>query len=131
VSYAGSGWGASTIIQYGTGTPYTPKRNTDVSALLTNSQIKPEFFNIDLQAYAVIPMKPITLNIFLRVFNLLDIRNEVGVYDDTGVAWTTLYETQARATNPSQRVNTLDQWFRNPTQYSEPRRIELGMTMEF
>jgi outer membrane receptor for ferrienterochelin and colicin len=131
MTYAGTGWGASAIIQYGTGTPYSPRRNADVSALLTNSQTKPGFFNIDLQAYYKFALNPLNLTAFLRVFNVLDIRNEFGVYDDTGRSWTTLYETQALATNPNQHVNTLDQWFHNPTQYSEPRRIELGLTMEF
>jgi hypothetical protein len=28
-------------------------------------------------------------------------------------------------------VNSLDQWYTQPSFYSEPRRIELGLNMEF
>ena len=131
LSYAVTHWGASTIVQYGSGTPYTPRRFTDITALLTNSQAKPSFFNMDLRAYYEFTVSTIKLVAFARVFNIFDIRNETGVYDDTGRSGITIDESRARATNPNQRVNTLDQWFHVPTQYSEPRRIELGMNLEF
>ena len=50
-SYAAESWGLSAITQYGSGTPYTPRRAADITTLLTNSQLKPGFFNIDLRAY--------------------------------------------------------------------------------
>jgi hypothetical protein len=53
------------------------------------------------------------------------------VYDDTGRAgFTTDYET-ALQSNPPQIINTLDEWFRRPTNYSEPRRVEFGVNLEF
>jgi hypothetical protein len=72
-----------------------------------------------------------TLVLQLRVYNIFDIRNEINVYNDTGRAGITIDETYAAATNPAQRVNTLDQWFHTPSQYSEPRRIEIGLNLEF
>ena len=131
VTYAATHWGGSTIIQYGSGLPYTPRRNTDVTALLTNSGSKPPTFNVDLQAYYEFLLNPFKLVAFLRVFNLFDIRNEIDVYDDTGRAGMTIDETHALQTNPRQRVNSIDQWFHTPIQYSEPRRIEIGMNLEF
>jgi len=68
---------------------------------------------------------------FARVFNVLDTRNEVEVWNDTGRAGYTTYEEQARQTNPSEAINTLSQWYTQPTYYSEPRRIELGLNLEF
>ncbi len=130
-SYAASSWGASLIGQYGSGTPYTPRRSSDVTALLNNAQVKPSFVNLDAQAFYQIPVQPFNVVMFLRVFNLLDIRNETEVFDDTGRAgFTTDYEQAVKA-NPSQLVNTLDEWFRRPTNYSEPRRIEFGVNLEF
>lgn len=131
VSYSAPSWGASSIIQYGSGTPYTPRRVTDITALLTNSQSKPEFFNVDIQSFYVLPVSSFRVVAFVRVFNVFDIRNVTGVYDDTGQASFTLDQARALATNPRQRVNTIEQWFLTPTQYSEPRRIEVGLNMEF
>ncbi|MFN0157731.1 MAG: TonB-dependent receptor plug domain-containing protein, partial [Bacteroidota bacterium] len=130
-SYTGSNWGASLISQYGSGQPYTPRRSQDVSALLTNSQTKPEFFNMDARAYYEIPLDAFRIVTFIRVFNLLDTRNELNVFDDTGQAdFTTDYQ-QAVSQNTSQLVNSIDDWFRRPGNYSEPRRIEFGVNLEF
>lgn len=130
-SYAAPNWGASVIGQYGSGTPYTPRRSADVTALLNNSETKPEFANLDAQAFYQIPIDPINIVAFIRVFNVFDIRNETTVYDDTGRAgFTTDYDRAVQA-NTSQIINTIDEWFRRPTYYSEPRRIEFGMNLEF
>jgi hypothetical protein len=131
LTYAASCWGASTIMQYGSGLPFTPRRTTDVTALLTNSQLKPATINVDMQGYYEFHLDPLKLVAYLRVFNIFDIRNEINVYDDTGRAGVTLDETNAAQTNPKQYVNSLNQFYHTPTQYSEPRRIEFGMNLEF
>ncbi|MDP1676114.1 MAG: TonB-dependent receptor [Bacteroidota bacterium] len=131
IAFSGGNWGLSTIAQFGTGTPYTPRKSEDVSTLLTNSEIKPTFFNVDLQTYYLFDLDAVKFNLFARVFNLFDFRNETSVYDDTGRAGSTKDEATAQSQNTSQRVNTIDQWFSVPTNYSEPRRIEIGMNLEF
>jgi len=128
VSYGAADWGTSLIAQWGSGLPYTPRRSEDITSLLTNSQRKPSYFNVDLKAYKVFKLGPGELTLFLRVFNLLDQLNEINVYDDTGRAGFTHDEELARATNPFEYINSLDEWYNNPTHYSEPRRIELGIT---
>jgi len=131
IAYSGSNWGLSGIGQFGSGTPYTPRKSQDVSTLLTNSEIKPNFFKVDLQSYYQFNLDVLKLVFFARVFNLFDFRNETRVFDDTGRAGFTIDEANAQKANPTQRVNTLDQWFANPANYSEPRRIEFGMNLEF
>jgi hypothetical protein len=131
LSYAGRGYGASLIGQLGSGLPYTPRSTADISTLLTNSQRKPGNLNVDLRAYKEFRLRPGVLTVFLRVFNLLDRLNEVNVYTDTGRAGFTYDEQVARASNPLQLVNSLEDWFTNPTHYSEPRRVELGLTFDF
>jgi len=131
VSYTAKEWGASIIGQFGSGLPYTPRRSEDITTLLTNSQRKPSSYNVDLRAYKDFKFGPTTVTLFIRVFNLFDTLNELNVYDDTGRAGFTIDERKARATNPPQLINTLDDWFTNPTHYSEPRRIELGITYTF
>ena len=44
-------WGASIIGSYGSGFPYTPSQSLNISSLLTNSELKPTTFNVDLRAY--------------------------------------------------------------------------------
>jgi hypothetical protein len=131
MAYTQRNYGVSFIAQYGTGTPYTPRRSVDITTLLTNSQVKPTFFNVDAMAHYAIEFNPLRFVLFARAFNLLDIRNEVGVFNDTGRAGFTIDKQRISNTNPPERVNTIDQWFTIPTHYSEPRRIEIGVNIEF
>ncbi|MBN2008876.1 TonB-dependent receptor [candidate division KSB1 bacterium] len=131
VSYSARSWGCSLIGQYGSGLPYTPRAVQDISTLLTNSEWKPSSFNVDLRAYKDIPTAVGNINLFVRIFNLFDNLNQINVYDDTGKAGFTLDEAEARSSNPNELVNTIDDWFTNPTFYAEPRRIEVGCSLEF
>jgi outer membrane receptor protein involved in Fe transport len=130
-SYSAQEWGVSVIGQYGSGSPYTPRRNEDITTLLNNSQIKPSYTNVDLRAFYEFRYDMLRFVVFARVFNLLDMRNEPSVYDDTGRAGFTTDEARVAATGVRERVNTLHQWYRQPAFFSEPRRIELGMNVEF
>ena len=130
-AYDSKTWGISLISQYHSGSPYTPRRTTDITTLLDNSQNKPSYFNLDARAFYEISATPFNVVFFARVFNLLDIRNETDVYDDTGRAGFTTDEERVLTLNPKQLVNSLDLWYRRPLDYSEPRRIELGMNLEF
>ena len=63
---------------------------------------------------------------------MFDIRNEVDVYNDSGTADFTIDEFLRRNDdNPDELVNTLDEYYRNPKFYSEPRRVEVGATIFF
>ncbi|MBE0644325.1 MAG: TonB-dependent receptor [Bacteroidetes bacterium] len=131
VSYAGPSYGGSLIMQYGSGMPYTPRRSDDITSLITNSQIKPTTFNADLRLYKSLSLGWTDLVVFLRVFNVFDVLNEYGVFDDTGRAGYTTDLARIKAQNTPEYVNTIEAWFNNPTFYSEPRRIELGLNLEF
>ena len=130
-TYGTSDWGVSLIGQWGTGLPYSPRATSDITTLLVNSQRKPGFYNVDLRAYKDFRMGPGTMTLFARVFNLFDTLNEVNVYNDTGRAGFTRDEVSAAATNPSEIINALSLWYSNPTHYSEPRRVEVGVTYSF
>lgn len=123
-------WGFSLIGQYGSGFPYTPTQSADVSSLLTNSETKPSTFNVDLKAYKDISLDPYRLSLFLRIQNLFDIKNQYDVYSDSGTADFTIEENGA-AGKQNPVINTLDEYFRRATMYSEPRRIEVGASLYF
>lgn len=125
-------WGFAFIGRYGSGFPYTPEFSLNVSSLLTNSEIKPSFFNVDLRAYKDFMIGSSRLSLFLRVFNLFDIRNQINVYNDSGTSDFTIQEFLRRNDDkPDFLVNSLDEFYRNPTFYSEPRRVEIGASFFF
>lgn len=130
-SYGAPTWGFSVISQYGSGTPYTPRATQDITALLTNSEKKPSYFNADARAYKDISFGSTQLTLFLKLYNIFDRLNEWNVYDTTGRAGFTTDQQIVENQNPLQTVNTVDDWFTNMTHYSEPRRIELGVTYSF
>ncbi|MBW7889145.1 MAG: hypothetical protein H3C35_12430 [Bacteroidetes bacterium] len=81
--------------------------------------------------YYIFPLDPVKLMVFLRVNNLFDIANEVGVYTDTGRANKTYDEDNARQSGVITPINSIHDYFVNPQMYSEPRRIEFGVTIDF
>ncbi|NQT27231.1 TonB-dependent receptor [candidate division KSB1 bacterium] len=132
VSYGRKNWGISMIGQVGSGLPFTPESSRDISTLLTNSQRKPTYYNVDLRTFYDFPILGVgSGTVFLRVFNLFDTLNEINVYDDSGQADYTRDKLTAQKSNQPEFINTLDAWFTNATHYSEPRRIELGLTIGF
>ncbi len=125
VFVGGSEWGASLIGNLITGQPYTPTivagtytgRNV-LTGLAENSRRKPIIAKLDLEVYRNIKFSDLTIQLFIRVFNLLDAKNPVNVFGDTGKPDFTLQE---------QQVQDYDQgWFTFPTFYSEPRSFYIG-----
>lgn len=125
-------WGFSLVGQFGSGFPYTPRQSINIGALLQNSELKPSSFNVDLRAYKDFVFGDYRVSIFTRVYNLFDIRNQVNVYSSTGTADFSDEERQRlNDSEPDFLVNSVREFFRNPTFYAEPRRVELGATFFF
>ncbi|HUI29143.1 MAG TPA: TonB-dependent receptor [Candidatus Acidoferrales bacterium] len=124
-------WGASFIFRYGSGTPYTPQGLSNVGELVYNSGLKPSTYNLDARLYKNFKLGTTLLSIFLSVNNVLDTKNAVNVYNDTGLPDVSLAEESLLQSNPSQRVATVQDWYTNPSFYSEPRRVEFGTTISF
>jgi outer membrane receptor protein involved in Fe transport len=122
-------WGFSVIGQYGSGFPYTPSQSMDISELLTNSELMPPSYNVDVKLYKDIFVFGWRFDFFARIYNLFDIKNELNVYTDSGTANFTLQEYLQKQKNLPAIVNTIDEYYRNPTYYSEPRRIEFGVSI--
>jgi len=131
ISYTQSRWGISLLGQLGSGLPYTPQSTQDITSLVTNSSQKPTTWTTDVRAYWKIPTPFGEMTGFLRVFNLFDRLNHWDVYDDSGVADVTNRIELAKNQNTPENVNTIEEWYRNETFYSTPRRIEIGLTYGF
>lgn len=128
-------FGFSIIGNLYSGQPYTPQinKNTRVTqnAFPRNSGRKPNIFNIDMRAYKDIALANTTLTIFIKVYNLLDANNPRGVYGDTGDPFFTFSKLEAQKINPKLYYNTLDDLYTNPGFFSEPRRVEFGISYNF
>jgi len=120
---------ASVIGRAGTGLPYTPALQNQRTGL-ENSDNRPAFYNVDLYLTKYFKiLGSYQLSVFLKAYNVFDIANEPNVYTDTGRAGYTLALTQQQ---PLVRgVNTLDEYYANPSFYSSPRQLLLGATVTF
>jgi len=128
-------YGFSLIGNFYTGQPYTPQvnKNTNVTqnAFPRNSETKPSILNLDLRVYKDFIIGSTTLSLFLKVYNLLDMDNPRGVYDDSGDPLFTFSRLEAEKIKPKLYYNTLDEIYTNPGFFSEPRRVELGFSYNF
>jgi len=75
-------------------------------------------FNLDLELYKNIDLSLVDLQVFIKVFNLLDSKNPITVFGDTGKPDYTLQEQTV--------TNQDESWFVYPDYYSPPRSIYLG-----
>ena len=133
-------WGFSIIGNYFSGQPYTPavNKNTRVTqnAFPRNSDNKPTLINLDLRVYKDFEISSTVLTVFLRVFNLLDFDNPVNLYTDTGDPFFTFAKLEAEKNTPPEYFtevinNDLDEYYTDPTYFSEPRRVEIGLGFNF
>lgn len=121
----GVDWGVSLISTFHTGQPYTPTviegaisgRNV-LTGLTSNSRRKPLIANLNFEIHKNFEFSSVNMQIFLKVFNLLDARNPLNVFGDTGKPDYTLDEQQVRGYD--------EDWFVYPDYYSDPRSIYLG-----
>ncbi|MCK9409832.1 MAG: hypothetical protein M0R68_11945, partial [Bacteroidetes bacterium] len=104
---------------------------SDVTVFLTNSELKPTYFNSDVRLYKNIEIDALKVTLFMRVNNIFDMMNETDVYGDSGRAGETRFERDAALSGQKQYINTIRDYYNRPTNFSEPRRIEVGTTIEF
>lgn len=128
-------YGCSIISNFASGQPYTPAVNKNSAvkknSFPKNSEYKPITFNVDLKANKEFAIGAMTLSVFLRVFNLFDLDNPRSVNSNSGDPSFTFDMLDAEKTNPTMYYNTLDQLYANPGYYSEPRRFEIGTSLNF
>ena len=105
------------ILGMGSGRPYTPSLGTGFGANLPNNSGRKDMSVIvDLRAEKVLNVGPGGGTAFVRVFNVFDSYYQNGfVFADTGSPFYTL--------NPQQQLNP------DPTRFADPRRIEIGVSL--
>ena len=121
-------WTVGFIFQYGSGWPFTEDVKSSKGVRFENGGIKPSTLNLDLRAEKTFSIGRINVNAYLLVYNLLDIKNEYGVYATTGRANSDLNTQYA---GDIVGINTIEQYINNPSMYSAPREIRVGFGFGF
>lgn len=131
VYVGGTDWGSSLTARYGTGLPYTPsvRQGEIFGNFQTNSRRKPYQFTLDLQVHKDFKIYGLEFTAFMRVFNLLDNKVVVNVFGDSGKPdYTTEINNVSEDPN---RPNTVQEFIKFPDHYGAPRKIQLGLEMNF
>ena len=135
-----NGWVTSLLFQYGSGYPFTPvitnyegQGGQLANVLIKNSRRKLYTYNFDLKISKGLKINNYNGKIFININNLLDTRNEISVYGDTGRANRTIEQVRANIISPYEpmRPHSLDNYFSRPDWYSEPRSIQLGLELRW
>ena len=85
-------------------------------------------FRLDIKLFKHIQFSEIKGKLYMNIYNLLDKRNEIIVYGDSGRSGETIEKYRAEIISPFEplRPNTIDQFFSRPDWYDEPREIQFG-----
>ena len=116
-------WSIGTILSYESGFPYTIAQRWNNGILVTNNGKKPTSLRFDLKATKTFNIFGVDFNTYLIVYNLLDFMNEYGVSSTTGRAGMDLGVDEAGFIYG---LNTIEEYLKNPADYSSPREIRLG-----
>ena len=129
------GWTISFIGRLQSGQPYSPTPlRLDVSSKFKNNDNKPVQHSVDMFIRKGFDLgSSMSLSVFLRVYNLYDQANELDVFSVTGRAGRDhrfeveekLEEARLVGLFSLQDVDTRQDWF------SQPRRIEVGVSVSF
>lgn len=127
-------WGMGLIGKYGSGLPYTPLDAKGHRTGEENSERKPATLNFDLNARKDFIWKSaygrnLRTAIFLRVYNLFDRKNEIRVWSSTGRATYNLNPYENLVTEGGEELRR--DYINRPHFYSEPRKVLVGLEVEF
>ena len=135
VGYNAPKYGATLTGYYNSGSPYTwsPLAESMLARvnLYPNNDWKPSTYSVDMSAYYDLNMvKWAKMRLTLNVYNLLDRLNEWGVNGNTGRAYTAVIRASDLASHRS-NYNTYYDRIQNPSMYSTPRLVKLGLGIVF
>ncbi len=137
--YTISDWTFSLIGRYWSGQPYTPVfpqgetvGGSTVSGLTINSERLPDQKSVDLTINKSFRLgSSIHLDVFVNVYNLLDQRDETQVRPDTGTADYTTTIDPSEIPFHENRISTVEDFITQPSWYTGPRQVQLGVQFGF
>jgi outer membrane receptor protein involved in Fe transport len=135
LSYNSEGYNISLIGRFDSGTPFTWAPLSDSPLALVhlnpNNSTKPSQFSVDATASIdLLKFGSSALRLRVLIYNLLDALNEVGVNNTTGRAdQAVVRETDVESYRSN--FTTVYDLYKDPSQYSNPRSIKLGVEFSF
>ncbi len=135
VGYNKARYGGTITGYYNSGAPYTwspiaENRLADVN-LYPNNAYRPSRFSADFNGYYNIPfVSRVHMRLTLSVYNIFDSLGEVSVNGQTGRAYTAIVRPEDIAGHRSDFNSYYDR-VRNPSMYSAPRLVKVGLGVEF
>jgi outer membrane receptor for ferrienterochelin and colicin len=130
VNFGQEDWNVGLLFQYGSGLPYTEDIKVSQGVRFENGGVKPATYSLDLRAEKTFDFNKMHLKVFMLVYNILDIKNELSVYGSTGRANSDL-NTQYYKDSDIVGTNTIAQYLLDPSMYSSPRDIRIGFGLSF
>lgn len=135
LGYYKPNYGVTLTGYYNSGTPYTwspiilnPISNVN---LYPNNSPTPGSYTLDLNSYYSIKLfGDLEGKITLSIYNLLDRLNPVWVYGSTGQPYTTIIQDSDRDNHRSD-FNTYEDRIQDPSAYSAPRMVKIGLGIVF
>ncbi len=124
-------WTASFLMTLGSGLPYNAESRSTPSPFLRNDGRKPFYTNVDFKATKTFRIFGLDHTIYTKINNLFDALNETNVYGDSGRSTYTQVENTFHHGEFGQAINSLREYFNDPSRYSSPMRITFGYQVDF
>ena len=127
----------SAIGNLSSGYPYTPDVPNSTYDALPNTERKPTRKGVDARISYDFMISDIRYQLFAKVYNAFDTKNERYVFDDTGTAdYTFVNRSQDEPSILKERygqpgVHTYDEYVTRPDYYFAPREVRVGLSIEF
>ena len=88
-------------------------------------------YHADLSGFINLPeVFGLTPKLELLIYNLTDRYNEYGVSSETGRAYTSVVNETELLSHRS-NFNTYEDRYKDPSMFSAPRQIKIGLTVQF
>ena len=122
-------WLIGLIGRLGSGTPYTADRFFNpVDITFSNDRTKPATSSFDLRLEKYFKIHRTRLSLFMLVYNVFDRMNEYNVYGSSGRAGV---DYNTKFAGDLIGLHTIRDYVINPTFYSNPREIRLGVSISY
>ncbi len=113
---------------YGSGNPYTEDIRHTGGMTVTNGGTKPAVYSFDMRYDKGFEIGGFRVNGFALIYNVFNIENEYGVFGSTGRATRDIDAEYYINTNYQVAgYNTIRDYINDPTRYSGPRTIKIGL----
>ncbi len=122
-------WNLGLIGTFASGVPYTAEKNDNYFGP-ANSERKPFFVSFDLNFSVSFKLAKMKATFFSNMYNIFDIENDIQIYTDSGNASYTR-SMSTKTDDMITGINTIRDYYYRQDYRSAPRKVVLGIQVEF